>query len=171
MIFANIKRTQKCSSFCNRTWTSYFRLQTSGHQTLNIVLTQHVGCSASLQVSDFSSINPFFNLILRHTSTFSTEIESFEYKGMESNCERQSGFCCLCLMRKVNICVRWQQRRLRMYFITSWRGEEKLTLAALKFLRVLHAVDNGKYSPHLGCQAERKRGSKDQLRLHSPVYC
>ena len=106
------------------------------------------------------------------TSTkFSTEIESFEYKGMESNCERQSGFCCLCLMRKVNICVRWQQRRLRMYFITSWRGEEKLTLAALKFLRVLHAVDNGKYSPHLGCQAERKRGSKDQLRLHSPVYC
>ena len=34
------------------------------------------------------------------------------------------------------------------------KGEEKLTLAALKFLRVLHAVDNGKYSPHLGCQAE-----------------
>ena len=43
---------------------------------------------------------------------------------------------------------------LTYVFYNELKGEEKLTLAALKFLRVLHAVDNGKYSPHLGCQAE-----------------
>ena len=39
-----------------------------------------------------------------------------------------------------------------------------MTLAALKFLRVLHAVDNGKYSPHLGCQAEN---ANEDLKISS----